>query len=289
MKRFSSILFILALLSEGCQDKADLLYRDTLTPLELNVSVEGNIYTRSTSTLASGSIGIYLLADNNYAEGLYLYSAISGKWTTGKPLMLNGNNASVCVWYPYNYRIPANLSELKTFPLNAQKYTPDTDLCYQTITGRVNNRNYRLQAQLQHAYSQIEFRLSRDITFKTAGSVDSITLSAPGLFKGMQLDITSGTTANGVTGNVTYIANVTIPASGEVVTAVLLPPATLTGDLKLVFRVDGKNMTATLPLSSLSKLVAGTKYTVRGVLQRKLNITVTVSPVEGTSGGEIVW
>lgn len=290
MKCFLSILSALVLLTGGCTISDDLSAgEDTRVPLELNIYVEGNVRTRSATPLMSGSIGIYLLPENDYSQGAYLYSAISGNWTAGTPLMLSGNEASVCVWYPYNYRIPADLAGLKAFPLTAQPFTGAADLCYQVSTGGLNNRNYSLQARLQHAYSLLEFHLSRDITFKTAGNVGSITLSATGLLHSITLDITTGSYANPAGGNVTYNAGVTVPATGEVITALLLPPATLTGDLSLTFRVDGKDMTAVLPRTSLPGFVAGTKYIVRGTLQRELDITLTTDLPDGTAGGEIVW
>lgn len=291
VKRLPLILFLFVLLAGGCSDKdtPSAVNDAVLVPLGLSVSVEGNVSTRSATTLTDGNIGIYLLAENGYLPGAFLYSGVSGNWTAATPVMLSGDEASVCAWYPYDYRIPADPAELQTFPLNAQKYTPASDLCYQTVTGGLNNRNSRLAVQLQHAYAQIAFRLSRDITFKTAGNVGDITLSAPGLLTGMTLDISSGGTANPVEGNVTYSASVVVPESGEVLTALLLPPATLTGDLTITFRVDGQDMNAVLPYASLPQLESGNKYTLRGVLQRELDITVTVEPADGNAGGEIEW
>lgn len=291
VKRFPLILSVFVLLAGGCSDNDTLPAVDdaALVPLGLSVSVEGNVFTRSATALTDGNIGIYLLPENDYLPGTFLYSAVSGNWTAATPLMLSANNASVCVWYPYEYWIPADPGGLQTFPLNAQKYTPASDLCYQAVSGGLNNRNNRLLVQLQHAYAQIEFRLSRDITFKTAGNVGDITLSASGLLSGMTLDISSGTTTNPLEGSVTYTASVVVPESSDVMTGLLLPPATLSGDLTITFSVDGRDMNAVLPHASLPQLESGNKYILRGVLQRELDITVTVEPADGSVGGEIVW
>lgn len=290
MKRFSFLIVVLMWLSGGCSDDRYRLPDRTLAvPLELSADVEGNVYTRSATPLLAGDVGIFLFAENGYAEKSFHYSVVGGRWTAGTPLMLTGENAAVCVWYPYHFQLPADGTEVRTFVLNAQKYVPAADFCYQTTVHGLNNRNYTLQARLQHAYSQIEFRLSRDITFKSAGAVGNVSLSAGGLLKGVTLDITSGTYSSAVAGNVVFPADISVSADREAVAGVLLPPATLTGDMHLSFQVDGQEMTAVLPLASLPRLTAGTKYTVRGILKRDLDMTLTVVPVDGTAGGEIVW
>lgn len=290
MKRFSFLILAFTLLLGGCSD--DCSWSPDVppeVPLELSAYVEGNVYTRTATPLSAGDVGVFLFAENGYTEKPYHYSVVGGRWAAGTPLILTGGTASVCVWYPFHFRIPANSSEVRAFTLNAQKYTAAADLCYQKTVSGLNNRNYTLQARLQHAYAQIEFHLSREITFKTAGAVSDITLAAGGLLKGITLDITTGTYSSPVAGAVSFPAGVTVVEGDETVVGVLLPPTTLTGDINLTFRVDGKDMTAVLPRAGLPELTAGTKYVVRGKLKRDLDMTVTVDPQDGTAGGEIVW
>lgn len=286
--RFAAIL-LTAIWLNSCSDGGSVSETSARVPLELCARTESVAATRSTTPLTAGRLGIFRLGQAGSMPQAYLYTASAGVWESETPLMLDSGDATVCAWYPFDYFTVTAPEDPKSVPLQARKYDAAHDLTYMASVTNLNARNHRLQVRLSHACSILEFQLTRD-SYTGAGTIGTITLSAPGLLASATLDITSGTYSNGTAADVSFNADITVTDANSVTTAVLLPPATLTGPLSVTVTVDGKERTVVLPSAGMERLDAGNAYIIRGTLQEyDIFLQVTSDGTDGTAGGEIVW
>lgn len=268
-------------------------------PLSIaSASVENTneILTRTATPelLTNGSIGIFLegAAGSSYIKKDNIqYDYNASKWLPNKEdetLYLGGDDANVCAYY----KTPKiELSTKEAVPLTSQIFDTEVDLLYaknQTVNG--TSAGKEVEFILGHAYSQIEFILSRDnypntckvtqVVIKNANIIGSATLNlATGAYTTSALD--ANFTYN--TNSVTPVDGITVPSSGTIRSNVLMIPCTIANDagtgLTLVLTVDGKTMTATVPHDKLPALVAGTKHQISVVLKgTAIDVSVKDTP-----------
>lgn len=263
-----------------------------LSILSASLSV---IITKSGSTITDGGkIGVFqntttngYTAKNNVE---YDYISTDSKWIvmpTGNEIYLSNKNASVCAYYPYNTAITNATSVV----LTSQPYTMANDLSFNTNT-TVNNTNSSVNLTMNHAYSQITFKIRKDATYTGTGAISNIIISNTGILTSNVLNITNGTYGKGIAGTVSYNpAIISMPAydatNGTTITAttsltnVLMVPVStaMTTNVALSFVVDGITLNTSIPMASLPQLVAGMNYNITVmILGTKLainNVTVT--------------
>lgn len=287
---------------------------DNMVPLSIaSASVENasEILTRAATPelLTSGSIGIFLegAAGTNYTKKdniQYDYSV--SKWVPkneAETLYLGGENANVCAYYKTT---KINQPTKEAAALTSQIFDTDLDLLYaknKTVNG--TSAGKAVEFILGHAYSQVEFVLSRD-NYPNTCKVTQIAVKNANIIGNTTLNLATGVYAAGtVNANFSYNTNpaipadgITVPSTGTVNSNLLMIPCTLANNsgagLTLILTVDGKTMTATVPYAKLNALQAGIKHQITVVLKgTSIDVSVkdtpwVTEPVDGNYNPEPV-
>lgn len=308
MKPIAITTALCLLLFAGCSGDEGIPTgkQDHTVPLSIaSASVENNeaIPTRATTPelLQTGSIGIFLegAAGTSYTKKDNIkYNYVSGSWApnnAAETLYLGGEFANVCAYYQTT---KLNLATKEAVTLTSQIYDKEQDLLYAsnkqvngTSTGKI------VEFTLGHAYSQIEFVLSRD-NYPNTCVVTQIAVKNTNIIANTTLNLATNAYAAGTTkADFSYNTNPTTPATGITVPAtvgatinsnLLMVPCALANNsnvgLTLVLTVDGKPMTATVPYAKLGALKAGTKHQLSVVIKGTAigSITVKTTPWDPT-------
>lgn len=292
MKRTFYPIFLLSLLG-GCTSEVpsqNALEGDAVPLVISSIRIDSEVSTRTSDiTLAEGRLGIFQTSGSQYIPTPYLYTGIDGNWTASPPLPLGPDEAAVCAWLPEDYFVPTTTDDLAHFPLKAQIYDEAFDLAFLGTTGGLNKQHPLLNVRLTHAYALLSFTLKRDITYKGAGVVTGITLNKTNLVHTALIDIRDGSFSMQETAsNLPLGVSATVTDDKTPIIKILVPPQTFT-DTKLMLEVDGKTLSGTISGTSIGELQSGKSRTFDVTLQRNLELTVSVLPVDGTAGGNIIW
>lgn len=261
----------------GCSNEEAPSVSPDNTPVALSVSSASfpAVITKADAVI-DGSIGVFLGSANGYTPvDNVQYTYTSGSWVKGAggDIYLGSKAASVCAYYPYNSSVTNSSSVL----LQSQVYSSAGDFCYAPYITNLVNASPGVTFNMSHAYSRITFTITHDATYTGTCQISGISLANSGLKTQAALDITSGTYTTGTTGSVSFDPQISSIASGGTsTTGVLLIPVTgLTGNIDLVFTIDGQNLKASVPVSTagLGDLSVGVNY--------KMAITIKVTFVTG--------
>lgn len=259
--------------------------------------------------VTKGSLGIFRSKGTGYTSTLdnvkYTYTGADKGWqptAAADTLFLNGDDADVCAYYPYNS--DAEYSDKTAVPLVSGKYTGTTathdplDLCY--ATNRTLNGSKRATTfELKHAKAMLELKITKDADYKGDCRVTSVTILNPELINDSRINITDGTYTTGVKDGVLNY-NPATDADGILIgstastTAALLVPFTPTADgVTIAFAVNGVPVEAVIPNDKMPKVKAGHRYTVNIVMKAtSMQVTgVDMMPWEetGVGGDDYTW
>lgn len=292
MKQTFYSLLSLVLLT-GCSSEApyaDAPARETVPLVISAIRIDSDVSTRASDTpLTTGTLGLYRTGGPSYTSAPFRYTGNGSSWDSDQPLTVGLAEAFVCAWFPYDYFTPSVPADLALFSLQAQVYTPASDLAFMTTRGGLNSNYPTLAIRLKHAYSLLSFTLRRDITYKGTGAVTSITLKNDGLVRSETIDIRDGNLSNPeIAGSLPLNVTATVSEGGTATLDILVPPQTFS-DTQLILEVDGKTLTGTIPGISIGELHSGMSRTLDVILRRNLELSVSVLPVDGTAQGEIKW
>ncbi len=297
MKKLLFIVVAAVHMLSGCSNEETVSVSPDNTPVALSVSSASfpTVMTKAAVPLTSGSIGVFLGTANGYTainNVQYTYSAGAWTKTSGGDIYLGSKAASVCAYYPYS----ASVTNSSSVSLQSQYYTTAADFCYAPYITNLVNSAPSAAFNMVHAYSRITFTITHDATYTGTCNITGISLTNTGLKTVTTLNLTNGTYATGTTGSVSFNPSITSIASGANTTAgVLLVPVTgLTGNIDLVFTVDGLSFSTSLPVSTaaLATLSAGVNYQISVTIKYT---SLTINSVSTTdwntqtaiSGGEI--
>ena len=204
-KGLLKILLIAALIAvlAGCKKEngSPNTTDGTKTPLSISSALLAKVVTKSGTVITTGGkIGVFQTATTGgySAQNNVEYDYVSSAWTVAVPantIYLNNNNASVCAYYPYN----AAITSATNVALTSQLYSSANDLSF-AISSTVRNAAPSANLTMNHAYSQITFKLQKDPTYTGTGAISQIVISNTGILSGNTLDITSGTYGTGTRG-----------------------------------------------------------------------------------------
>lgn len=255
-------------------------------------------------SVTSGSLGIFRSQGTNYTSTLdnkkYTYIDSDKGWqpaTTSDTIYLNGDDAEVCAYYPYNG--DATYSNAATIPVYSGKYIGfgaipadysynGIDLCY--ATNRTLNGSQRATTfEMKHAMAMLEFKISKEAGYKGDCRITSISIQNPELIEASGIDITSGTytTASDVTkGKLTYNpgtddTGILIESTAATTAALLVPFKPTTAGLTITFVTNGVNVEADIPASKIANVEAGKRYTV--------SITMKAASMQVTGVDMVPW
>lgn len=255
-------------------------------------------------SVTSGSLGIFRSQGTNYISTLdnlqYTYIDSDKGWqpaTTSDTIYLNGDDAEVCAYYPYNG--DATYSNAATIPVCSGKYIGfgaipadysynGIDLCY--ATNRTLNGSQRATTfEMKHAMAMLEFKISKEAGYKGDCRITSVSIQNPELLSESQLNITNGTytTASGATkGKLTYNpgtddTGILIESTATTTAALLVPFKPTTAGLTITFVTNGVNVEADIPASKIANVEAGKRYTV--------SITMKAASMQVTGVDMVPW
>lgn len=261
MKIIFTLLFPASLLLAGCTDDpipgmnpAMPLVTPTVPLTVESATMNAEVTTRSTTTLSSGSIGIFLSGAGYTTIDNRRYDYASAAWSpnggAGYAIFLAGIPAAVCAYHPWQ----ASLNST-AIPLTSQVFdNAEKDISFamnRTMNG--TSAGSSTTFAMTRAYAKVTFVFERN-NYPGTCVVEKVELK--NLLPSATLNIGTGvySTAVGVSGAiVSQEKSVTVPFSGTLAwgSDILLVPCTPaeTG-MTIVITVDGKTMTTTVPTAS---------------------------------------
>lgn len=266
---------------------------DLRVPLVVNGAMEGEAepVTRATTTIESGSIGVFLadadVSGSNYeprVNACYTYNTTDSKWASDDALFFSEADANVCAYYPYD----ADQTDSHAIKLTTQKYDAAKDLSF-AVNSTMNATNNSVTFNMNHAYALMEINLKRE-NIKDDISFEKIDLVAAGLNASNTVDITDGTygTSTGcVDGTFTYRedAAISLPKTSNTVQCkvLLVPTGTLTSGTKFSFTLDdAESTTMSVTITSLTQYEKKKKYIVNLTVNGTEVVTQSVTVKEWT-------
>ena len=269
----------LFLLSSCSQEESNIPDTgDQLVPLSVStVSMEAdgtNAATRALPTpVVSGKLWVGVRAQNGYAAqtGL-IYTYTDGSWTCPTSTMLGKDPVSLYAYYPQDgYTI--NSSGNVTF--TSQTYSADKDLGYATSGGdNVCATHPYAGFVLKHAYARVRVDINFSPLFADATVLDSVSVSAAGMYQSGTLNPESGNFTRGSTvlPELKWKPAATLSSISRKYTGdMLLVPSSALTDAKLTVTIDGSNWVADLS-SAFTRLDAGKEYRIKVIMGAALII-----------------
>lgn len=229
---------------------------------------------------AGEQIGFYLKTDGDlYTTALTnkvsIYDNVNSLWMPqGDTIWLYGVSADVAIYYPYKSGVSTNL-----LPLTRALRTDDTKDLWSIRFG-ANGGTATSSLILIQVYSRLTLTFVQDPDAPYTGTANMVgpTLTSPDLYPSGTFNVQdstyaySGTPSGFVPKSGTFSVKGTDPAATDAVVfdILLLPRATLTGDITVSTTVDGKAMKVVIPKEKLSGALApGKQYKVTIVLKPK--------------------
>lgn len=225
-----------------------------------------NEITRSTSTLAEGSIGVFLGAKTNVVEK---YSCSNSVWSTNSAsaILSSTTPISVCAYYPYS----ASYNNATAIPLTSQIYSSQNDFCY-SFGKSASSLATKVDFAMNHAYAKIAFYITRNANYQSPCKITNISIVHSALIKTATLNITNGNSATVLKDTVKFNPAINTIALGDTAIAqvLMVPVAAISNNVTFVFTVDGVQMSTSLNAATneLSSLVAGNSYKVEASIYR---------------------
>lgn len=274
---WSGFLLIGALTSCTTDTDADSGKPGMTAPLYISSARTSGVDTKSTTTLSTGTLGIFRLLDsaaNLDAFANALYTASAGVWSATNGDVNTALTTEVCAYSPYN----ASYTDATQLPLPSwiglTSDAPSHDLLYSlpTTASSVSDGLSTTSFTLNHAYALLRFTLNDSGGSSNANTVTSFSVYSKNLPASSTLNITGTSVAYGAittqpTSQMTATVNQLL--SNSPVIDVLLPPCTLydasntTLDATIV--IDGVQMRINLDLATNNikdALVAGKIYPI---------------------------
>lgn len=258
-------------------------------PLSFSNLTFEDIQTRA--TLTDGSLGVFRLASSSYtsAKSNVRYNYVSSWTAASTPVYLNKSQATLNLYYPYN----ASYSNSTAIPLTSQ--VPGTNqanaLWYSRMT--VASTDLPLNLSLKQAYARMTFNFTHLASYTGNCAISNITISNSEIISTATLNIedtdgypyTAGTKGSvSFNPNISSIASGASDASGIVL---MVPVASLTGNITFSVTIDGVVKTGTLSSTSLSSLLAGSNYQININIE-KLGLTLVANSYSGSTNGSLI-
>ena len=265
-------MLIVTFLFNGCDNQTDPLSnnKDYDTPLSINsVAMLDTGGTRSTTTITSGELGLFLLGDNGYSAQKNIEYYYSSGWNALNPIYLGTQTASVCAYYPYddnggNSGI-RNSTDPTSVTLISKQYSPNRDLCYSTKVSTLNKFNPSVAFTMNHAYAKLTINITNNMS--TSCHLTQISIANAGILATTTLDMTTGTYAlKGTPGTVAINLGDFFVSGFTDTESMLMVPVTspMTGYIVFTFTINDNERLAYVDAASsgLSTLLPGGNYTV---------------------------
>ena len=279
-------LFVLMIILVSCsRDSISIVEesnKSSSVPLQIGGISFTGVSTRSTTPLLVGDIGIFRLTSTGYvgtkSNVQYINNGDGWNVASGiEPIYVTKSKANLFAYYPYNS--DESFTD-ESLTLTSQLYTDNTDICYQT--GVTTDSDSPVSFTMDHAYAKFVFNLTRSDDYSGDCAVSNITIANNGILVSNTLDISTGTYGNGTIGTITINPDINSISSGstETVNILMVPVATLSGDITLTFTIDGKDKSTTVDVSTydITSIKAGNDYIINITINKFIpEITTTAN------------
>lgn len=267
-------------------------------PISVDAGIAGAALSHTTRAAGftpvpdGGAIGIFRTAPVTtdspaQYDVKYTYAEATGLWSPESPtaqITVGGEDATLCAYYPQG-KVTFNPASTVT-TLTVKDYAADDDLCYadKPTQPAVNNSQRKVSFQMVHAYSRIQFSITRYAQPSTdlfPCKVSSITLepavAGSDFYIERTLDISYGerdaSQLGGTTVSAWTLDTSALPmgssgissAGGDTSIDKLFPPQTFTTDsgTKVSLTIDGLVQQVIIPYAKLPQLAAGNIYVIK--------------------------
>jgi hypothetical protein len=218
-------------------------------PLSISASIGGATRASATPKTAwetGDQLGIFVLTAgggfaspyHGFAENLNApFTFTANGWTSAK-ITLSSREGDVYAYYPY----AATSADGSTIPVEAAS---QTDYLW-AKGGQVSVFNTHISLNMQHALSQVVFRMKQTDYTGGEGRLSKLRICNNGSSTALQssgtLNIATGSITGTSPGGVELTANHLIGPSESLFAITVLPLLSTTGeDVKVVFTIDGKD------------------------------------------------
>lgn len=212
------------------------------------------------------------------------YDATGAKWFPTPEILLNTQNADIAVYAPYDITQTASAALGLTACLRPADGSKD--IWCKRFTA--NNLNASVALTLEHIYTRLVLNVSRGTDYKVDATLTDLALTGNEIYAGATYKFfeTSPYVYDGPQG-FSALSTQVLDASTATATydMLLIPTATLTGDINLAFTVNGKKMQTLIAKEKFSatsqKLEAGKQYNI--------NLKLIPGHLEITSVTVVKW
>lgn len=287
------------LLLACCSQDDNLSGDDTgsrLALLQLHSLQASGISGTSTRTVTTTDyptdrlVGLFVKEDipNKYAScnnNKGTYDASVAGWLPAPDILLNNNNADIAVYAPYDLTQTAPAALELTACLRPSDGS--RDIWCKRFTA--NNRNADIPAlTLEHIYTRLSLTVSRGADYSAEATLTDISLAGNEIYAGSAYKFFADAPyaydgSPGFSASSTRVLSASSPTAAY--DLLLIPTATLTGDITLAFTVDGKKMRVIIAKEKFAdtagRLEAGKQYNI--------NLTLVAGKLEIVSVAIVKW
>ena len=262
MKQMRNILLLTSLLMAGCAADETPGVETVIPPVEANIpliiesaTLSGDIHTRATTAVKSGSIGVFLAGQvgGYVVKQNYPYDYGTPAWIPGSKgaIYLGGADATIAAYHPYYDGYSSMGCKLV---LASRLYEERFDVSF--ASGRVVNGTSgkkTISFAMTRAYARLKIVLKRE---NYPGDCKVSRLELHNLLPSTYLDLENGDYKDTEGQNAATVrlgSNVTVDTSGTTDWGdILLLPcnAPYGGNTKIILTVDDKTMTTLIPTAS---------------------------------------
>lgn len=238
--------------------------------------------TAGYTPLTSGSIGVFMSnsagASGNTEKANARYNYGTPQWVPAADadyLALEAEgDVDVCAYYPYN----AATTDKTQVDVSAKLLADGEQTLAYATNATKSQADRRVAFSMKQACARLTVNFTRG-NLKDDCTLSTLSLVHAGLVSTSKLNIATGafgTSTTAPSGKITFTEDIALPKSGTAARDIALPPATLSGGLRIeatLKEYGDKTVGVTLP--TITALARGTRYSV--------NLTMNATDIEVTS------
>jgi hypothetical protein len=245
-----SFAALAAVTFSSCQSEDDCVRMESQNQLSISASIGGATRASATPKTAwetGDRLGVFVLADGGGFASPYHgaggnlnapFTCTADGWTSAK-ITLDNRQGDVYAYYPY----AETSADGSAIPVES---ATQTDYLWAKSAGKVSVYNTHISLNMQHALTQVVFRMKREDYTGGEGRLTRVVITNNGSSTALQSSGTLNLATGGVTGtaagSVSLAADHLIGAAESLFAAIVLPVTATAGDeLKVVFTIDGKD------------------------------------------------
>lgn len=249
-----------AVIACSCTENEGLNISPSERALTINAQIGNSVSRAEKLEWETGDkVGIYVCEgtiDKPYnSSSLYSNSPFTfkgaGQGFESASLLLDEREGTVYGYYPYI----ENLADPQALPVDI---TTQTDHLWGEADTKVSVISRNANINMNHALSQVIFKIKKTDKYKDAGVLSAVTLSNLGSATPIQkqgtINITNGNITTTQAGTIDFSANVTLTSEYVSLSSIVIPVSATSGkDMKVELMIDGKPFHYVFPAGTVWK------------------------------------